>query len=53
MELLWVDISAFFQILVKLGLSWELSLVNFFCPEWMLAEMLPIDSLYRVFFEKS
>jgi hypothetical protein len=41
------------QIGVELWLLWELALTDFLAPEWVLAEVLPVDTLHWVFFEAS
>ena len=41
------------QIGVELRLLWELTLTDFLAPEWVLAEVLPVDALHWVLFEAS
>ena len=41
------------QIGVELRLLWELALTDFLAPEWVLAEVLPVDTLHWVLFEAS
>ena len=48
-ELFRVDVSALFQIFVELRLSRYLSLVDLLSPERMLSQVLPIDTLDRIF----
>ena len=52
-KLFWINTSMISQVIVKLWLSWNLSLVNFFGPKWMLSQMLPVNTLDRIFLEKT
>jgi hypothetical protein len=39
------------QVSIELGLLGKGSLVNFFAPEGMLAEVFPVDTLHGILFE--
>jgi hypothetical protein len=41
------------QVGVECGLSWQLALIDLFRPEWVLAQVLPGDTLHRVLFKKA
>ena len=41
------------KVSVKLGLFWELALVDFLRPKGVLAEVLPVNTLNWVFFKES
>jgi len=52
-KLVGLDASCLLEVLLEGGLAWQLAKVDLLRPEGMLSQMLPADSLDRIFLQQS
>ena len=50
-ERIWVNVPLLAEVVVESGLARKFAPIYFFGPERVLAQMLPRDSLDRIFFK--